>query len=103
MQNFKKEDIFSSPSYLLKYPPGSDLVITSATEHQELLLAARIWWSGQPRGCLLTMGEGVVYGLVICCRKEVDRAHAKPCKPEGNFHECQTNSHGGSLLEVKLG
>ena len=31
MQNFKKEDIFSSPSYLLKYPPGSDLVVTSAT------------------------------------------------------------------------
>ena len=26
-----KEDIFSSPSYLLKYPPGSDLVVTSAT------------------------------------------------------------------------
>ena len=26
-----KEDMFSSPIYLLKYPPGSDLVVTSAT------------------------------------------------------------------------
>ena len=26
-----KEDIFSSPSYMFKYPRGSDLVVTSAT------------------------------------------------------------------------
>ena len=26
-----KEDMFSSPIYLLKYPPGSNLVVTSST------------------------------------------------------------------------
>ena len=30
MQNFKKEDIFSSPTYMFKYPWGSDLVVISA-------------------------------------------------------------------------